>query len=303
MKNFSADIFLLYRNEPSVIVGKHQNTLAELDVKFIDEHGITVVRRLSGGGAVYHDLGNLNFTFIKNGTEGKLVDFKGFTKPIIDALSKLGVNAKFQGHNSLMVNGKKISGNAEHVYRKRVMHHGTLLFASNLEILARVLYVDMAKYSDKAVKSVRAVVTNLSDHLPKSMDINSFAEILMHDVKQIFPITEDYFFTESDVNSINHLIDTKYSTWEWNFGYSPVYSMERTIETMNHGKITIAIRVEKGVIEKMELKGSGIEIGQAEAIRFFFEGKPHHQKITIDQKLTMGFDMNLLKEISDLILI
>ncbi|PKP36179.1 MAG: lipoate--protein ligase, partial [Bacteroidetes bacterium HGW-Bacteroidetes-15] len=156
LKRFTDDIFMLYINSPSVIVGKHQNTMAEVDYHFALENDIKIVRRLSGGGAVYHDHGNLNFCFIRNGKEGALVDFKGFTKPIIEILGKLGVEAKFEGHNSLTINGLKFSGNAEHIFKQRVMHHGTLLFSSDLQALANVLYVSIDKYSDRAVKSVRA---------------------------------------------------------------------------------------------------------------------------------------------------
>ena len=147
LKNFDDEIIMLYINEPSVIVGKHQNTLAEINYTLAKQKGLSVIRRLSGGGSVFHDLGNLNFTFIKNGTPGKLVDFKGYTQPIVDALNEIGVNAEFGGHNSLLIGGKKFSGNAEHIYKNRVMHHGTILFSTNLENLAEVLYVSSDRKS------------------------------------------------------------------------------------------------------------------------------------------------------------
>jgi lipoate-protein ligase A len=254
LKNFSDNIFFLYRNQPSVIVGKHQNAIAELDFDFVEENKIAVVRRLSGGGAVYHDLGNINFCFIKNGVAGKLVDFKGYTKPIIEALEKFGVNAKFEGHNSLMVNGKKISGNAEHVHKNRVMHHGTLLFSTDLEKLARVLYVDPNRYSDSAVKSVRARVTNLSEVLPQEISIEKFANYLMDYIKEENPGSMRYELTDTDIESIKQLIDSKYSQWDWNFGYSPSYSLQRNINSAEYGLVSVWLKVERGLIDDVEIK-------------------------------------------------
>ena len=162
LRNFKENCFMLWRNRPSIIVGKHQNTLAEINVDYVKEKNIDVVRRLSGGGAVFHDLGNLNFTFIKNAEkEEALVDFKKYVEPVLEVLQHLGVNAKFEGRNDIMIDGKKISGNAEHVFKKRVLHHGTLLFSSQMADLSNALKVNPLKYQDKGGKSVRSRVTNL----------------------------------------------------------------------------------------------------------------------------------------------
>jgi lipoate-protein ligase A len=258
LKNFNDDIFLLYINEPSVIVGKHQNTMAEIDINLAQQLGVKIVRRLSGGGAVYHDKGNLNFTFIRNGSEGKLVDFKGFTKPIIDALGTLGVEAKFEGHNSLMVNGLKISGNAEHIFKNRVMHHGTLLFSSDLKVLANLLYIKQDKYADKAVKSVRASTTNISEHLASSITVSSFKEYLFKYILESFASAVKYNFSNFDIAAIEALATQKYETWEWTFGYSPSYSFERIVKQPN-GTVIIKVEVVKGFISAISFKGSGIQ--------------------------------------------
>jgi len=155
LKNFQEDIFMLWQNEASIIVGKHQNTLAEINYPYVKENGIPVIRRISGGGTVFHDLGNLNFTFIQNGEKGKLVDFRKFTDPILAVLNKMGVPAVFEGKNDLRVDGLKISGNAEHVFKNRVLHHGTLLFSSVLNDLGKALKVKTDRFTDKAVKSIR----------------------------------------------------------------------------------------------------------------------------------------------------
>ena len=153
LRNFKDDCFMLWRNKPSIIIGKHQNTLAEINLEYVKDNNIDVVRRLSGGGAVFHDLGNLNFTFIKNAKdEGSLVDFKKYIQPILEVLQSLGVNAKFEGRNDIMIDGKKISGNAEHVFKRRVLHHGTLLFLSQIADLSKALKVNPLKYQDNGVK-------------------------------------------------------------------------------------------------------------------------------------------------------
>ncbi|MBA7525299.1 Lipoate-protein ligase LplJ [subsurface metagenome] len=219
LKNFSWDCFLLYRNLPCVIIGKHQNTFSEINSEFIRKNNIKVIRRISGGGTVYHDLGNLNFTFIMNSKYGELVDFKKYTKPIIEILRDLSINAKFEGHNSLTINGKKISGNAEHICKNRVLHHGTLLFSAEIKNLVRALYADTHKYSDRAVKSVRSHVTNISDHLKTGLNIIEFRDKILDYILSNFPGASLYELTEQDEEKIRELVEKKYSDWNWNFGF------------------------------------------------------------------------------------
>lgn len=276
LKFFADDVFMLYINKPSVIVGKHQNTLAEIDYQLVKEKGIKVVRRLSGGGAVYHDLGNLNFTFIRNGSDGKLVDFRGFTQPIVDLLGELGVNAKFEGHNSLNIDGKKFSGNAEHIFKNRVMHHGTLLFDTDMQTLADILYVNLNRYSDGAVKSVRAKTTNLSEHLPSHFSIESFANHLMGFMHRTFEGSKNYQFSKEDYESIDKLITTKYSKWDWNFGYSPSYSFVRTL-TLFGKLVDVEIGVERGVVSHVNFPEQIRDIANYSAISKALKGVKHNE--------------------------
>jgi len=271
LKSYSDDIFFLYRNEPSVIVGKHQNTVAEIDADFAERNGITVVRRLSGGGAVYHDLGNLNFCFVKNGSEGNLVDFKAFTRPVIEALQQIGVHAKHEGHNSLLVNGRKISGNAEHVFKNRVLHHGTLLFSTNLEQLARVLYVDLDRFSDKAVKSVRANVVNLIDLIEPKLDELTFSNHIFDSIKAMNAHSREHSFSENDLEAIHRLAKEKFSTWEWTFGYSPAYSFTRKVDVGDE-VFWATFWVEKGVIVRLDFAE---RTSRSEDIIGFFVGQQH----------------------------
>ena len=185
-------IFILWINEPAIIVGKHQNTIEEINPEYVKEHGIHVVRRISGGGAVYHDLNNLNYTIISNEDKGADFDFRSFSKPVIDTLAELGVKAEFTGRNDLVIDGKKICGNAQAYIPGRVMHHGCLLFNTDLTVLSKALEVPKDKIESKSVKSVRSVVDNILPHLPEKITINEFADKLLEQMKTRFPEMRGY---------------------------------------------------------------------------------------------------------------
>mgnify|MGYP001041342012 CR=1 FL=1 len=254
LKNFREDCFMLWRNGPSIIVGKHQNTLAEINLDWVRKNNIKVVRRLSGGGAVFHDLGNLNFTFIVSGEDGNLVDFRKFTKPILEVLQKLDVEARFEGRNDLTIKGMKFSGNAEHVHKNRTLHHGTLLFSAVMTDLSRALKVNPLKFTDKAVKSIRSRVTNISEHLKHPMDVMEFANLIMDHIVQDYGGTHFYTYTPEDIRAIEKLRDEKYSQWEWNFGYSPKYMFEKGIRS-NGGYLEFHLNVEHGIITDLKIFG------------------------------------------------
>lgn len=283
LKNFSEDIFLLYTNSPSIIVGKHQNTMAEINHEFVTIKGIPVIRRLSGGGTVYHDLGNVNYSFITNGSKGNLVDFKKHTQPIIDVLKLLGVDACIGGKNDIRVGDRKISGNAEHIYKNRVLHHGTLLFDSKLDELNESIKVNLNAYNDKAVKSIRSHVANIKEYLKEDISIENFKEKLIAHIMALFPNPINYHLSPNDTHSINELITTKFSTWEWNYGYSPTYSLNRHINIKN-GILYIEINVEKGIINKMSIKSQLLMTERLEELEKLMAGCLH-EKDEITKKL------------------
>jgi len=253
LKNMEEDCFMLWQNEPSIIVGKHQNTLAEINYSFVKENNIPVIRRISGGGTVYHDLGNLNFTFINSGEKGKLVNFQKFTQPIIEVLNQLGVPARFEGKNDLRVNGFKISGNAEHVYKNKVLHHGTLLFCADLDFLKQAIKSFPEKYHDKAVQSVRSKVANISKFLDKDISVEIIKKKIVNHIQKSKTETSSYSLKEEDKIGINNLVQEKYNTWQWNFGYSPGYMFESKLHLQKQ-IVTIGIFVKNGVIENIELQ-------------------------------------------------
>lgn len=242
-KQFADDTFMLWRNDPSVIVGKHQNTFAEINHQFVEEKGIRVVRRISGGGTVYHDHGNLNFTFTSRAEHNQLVDFNKYNRVIVTVLGKLGIDVLTGPRNSLYIDGKKISGNAEHVYKDKVLHHGTLLFNSNIENLQNAIKPAKLSYEDKAVKSISSQVVNITDSLQVSLTIEEFAEFIIAEMLKLDSEAHIYTFTAEDIRQINLLKEEKYTTWEWNYGYSPTFSFSTIFHTGNQPfKVSISVR-------------------------------------------------------------
>ncbi|HBL75560.1 MAG: hypothetical protein A2W90_05380 [Bacteroidetes bacterium GWF2_42_66] len=254
LKNLTEDFFIIWRSERSIVVGKHQNALAEINHEFVRNNDIHVARRLSGGGTVFHDPGNVNFTFIRTVKEISEVNFKIFTQPIVQSLQKLGVDAYTTGRNDLMLDGKKISGNAEHVYKKRVLHHGTLLFNSDLSKLKGALQVDLSRFEDKSVQSNRSPVTNISGYLKEPMTVEEFSDFIFGDVQNTFQEKKTYELTEQDIAAIEALRDEKYVTWDWVYGYSPKYIFRNTISSFS-GEIKIEMSVIKGVIQEIKTEG------------------------------------------------
>lgn len=253
LKTTTEDIFMLWRNENSIIVGKNQNTLSEINYEYVKENNIKVVRRQSGGGAVFHDLGNINFTFISC-NDNSFSDFKRFTMPIIEALENLNIHAEFSGRNDLLINNQKFSGNAQYNYKNKVMHHGTLLFSSQINDLSSALKVKPSKFEGKGVKSVKSRVTNISNHLDKDMTVLEFKDYLMNFINNKDENNHIYELNTNDINEINKLVDEKYSTWQWNFGHSPKYTLNNEVK-YSGGHIEFSLNVEKGLIKEIKFFG------------------------------------------------
>ena len=253
LKNFSEDIFMLWQSEDTVVVGKHQNLLAEINYSFVREKNITVARRISGGGTVFHDAGNVNFAYMKNVSSPAEISFKRFTAPVVDALAELSVTATTSGRNDLLIGGLKISGNAEHVFKNRVLHHGTLLYNSNLDSLGQAIKVVPGKYQSKAVQSNRSPVANINSFLQNKMPVEGFIRFLLE-----FQLTKNkarfYELTETEICNIQQLSEEKFRTWEWNFGYSPKYSFQNKSE-IDGREVEVKLNTIKGIIDEINIDG------------------------------------------------
>ncbi|MDD4588796.1 MAG: lipoate--protein ligase [Parabacteroides sp.] len=249
----SQDYVILWQNEPAVIIGRNQNTVAEVNAPFIKERGIHVVRRLSGGGAVYHDFGNLNFTFIVTSEKSVVSNFEYFTKPVIQALASLGVKAEFSGRNDITIDGRKFSGNAQYWSKNRLLHHGTILFDSDLSVVQAALNVRADKIQSKGVKSVRSRVTNILPHLQNPISIAEFKETLL---KYLLPngAGQEYVLDDQEWSLVQELIERRYSQWDWNYGASPECAIEKE-ERFAGGKLELKFNITDGLIQDMNIFG------------------------------------------------
>lgn len=259
LRNLSGEgpILLFYINEPSVIIGRNQNTLEEIDPNYIKERGIRVVRRLSGGGAVYHDLGNLNFSFITSAKE-ELHNFAKFTEPVVGALNRIGVEAELRGKSDIFADGKKISGNAQYSTTKGMFSHGTLLFNTNIEEMLKSLNPRQVQVESKAVQSVRNFVTNIRDLLPAelsdSFDIFDLKQAILDEIFGRHGISV-YKLTEADWVKIDQISAERYQRWHWNYGHSPKFNIQKS-ENFPAGKVDVRIDVDGGRIKGLKIFGN-----------------------------------------------
>jgi lipoate-protein ligase A len=245
---------LFYVNQPSIIIGKNQNTFEEINVDFVRENDIIVVRRLSGGGAVYHDLGNLNFSFITKNEGDNFHNFRKFTEPVVRALHKLGVPAELSGRNDILVQGRKISGNAQFTTRGRMFSHGTLMLNTNLEDVVAALNVKAEKIESKGIKSIRSRVANISEFLDKPLSMDEFKRLLLESIFEGQSPIPEYKLTDADWQAIHEISRERYQNWDWNFGKSPKFNVQRS-RRFPIGSIDVRLNVNRGIIEGCKIYG------------------------------------------------
>jgi len=267
---------LFYINEPSIIIGKNQNTVEEINTKYVDDNNIHVVRRLSGGGAVYHDLGNLNFSFITKDDGNSFHNFKKFTEPVIEALKRLGVNAELSGRNDILAEGRKISGNAQFSTRGRMFSHGTLLFDSEMDHVVSALRVKKDKIESKGIKSIRSRVANISEFLEEKVTIEEFKKLILAYIFDGEDNIQEYKLTEADWANIHQLSKERYQNWEWNYGKSPKFNLQHS-HRFPVGQIDVRLEVNRGTIENCKIYGDFFGVGDVNEIEERLIGKRYER--------------------------
>ncbi|MCY7675857.1 lipoate--protein ligase [Bacillus safensis] len=272
---------LFYINQPSIIIGKNQNTIEEINTKYVEDNGIKVVRRLSGGGAVYHDKGNLNFSFITKDDGDSFHNFKKFTEPVIKALEKLGVKAELSGRNDIMADGRKISGNAQFATRGRIFSHGTLLFDSEIEHVVSALNVKKEKIESKGIKSIRSRVANISELMDQKMTTEEFRKILLSYIFDTNGDVPQYRLTEKDWEKIHEISRDRYQKWEWNYGRSPKFNLHHS-KRFPAGSIDLRLEVKKGMIQDCKIFGDFFGVGDIADIEKRLIGQQYDRKTISD---------------------
>ncbi len=270
------EYLMLWQNENTVVVGQNQNAEEEIDRAFVEAHGITVVRRTTGGGAVYHDLGNLNYSFITDSGDAEQITMTRFTQPVVAALQGLGLQAEAAGRNDILVEGKKVSGTAQRLVGNRILYHGTMLFDSDPSMVAGALRADPAKFQSKSSKSVRSRIGNIRSFLPKDMTLPAFWEYLKQALAQGGELQEEHL-TPEELEEVQRLRDEKYATWEWTYGRSPKYTMTNR-RKWDGGILEPRIAVEEGRITQAVFFGDFLSLTSLEPLTEALKGCPFRQE-------------------------
>ncbi|WP_217585972.1 lipoate--protein ligase [Lentibacillus saliphilus] len=281
LENFGEeDTYLLfYINKPSIIIGRNQNTVEEINTDYVDDNDIKVVRRLSGGGAVYHDEGNLNFSFITKDDGESFHNFEKFTKPVVEALNAVGVPAKLEGRNDILADGRKISGNAQFSKKGRMFSHGTLMFDSEIEHVVAALNVNKAKITSKGIKSIRSRVANVSEFLEEEMSMAAFKDMILRHIFNVADVADvpRYELTEEDWKNVHAISEKRYKNWEWNYGKSPSFNVKYS-HKFPSGLLDVRLDVKKGIIENCTIFGDFFGLGDVHVLEDKLKGVRHERQ-------------------------
>lgn len=298
------DVFILWINEPCIVVGKNQNTYEEINQTYCDEHGIHIVRRISGGGAVYHDLNNLNYTIISNNSENPF-DFKAMSQPVIETLAEMGVKAEFSGRNDLLIDDQKFCGNAQYIRGKRVMHHGCILFDVDISVLGDALKVSKDKIESKGKKSVRARVTNIKNHLEdQSITTEDFKNLLKDYMNKHYNMT-DHELTEEEEAKVQEIKRTHNDSEEWIYGRNPDFTTKRA-RRLTSGKVEAYILIKDNVIDNIKFYGDFFGVKDVQHLSDILQGvKYTHDDIkkVLEKEDIQSYFMGItLEDIVDIII-
>lgn len=275
-------LLLFYINEPSIIIGRNQNTVEEVNQRYVEEHGIHVVRRMSGGGAVYHDLGNFSYCFIQE-EHGPARDFSVFTRPVIEALHQMGVaGARLEGRNDLLIDGKKFSGNAMYIRNGRMTAHGTILYDADLDAVTAALKPRADKIESKGIKSVRSRVTNIRPYVADAYQHLNTREFRDHLLLRIFGVNSradvpEYTLSADDWAQVAAIRAERFANWDWNYGRSPAFTSER-YHKYPQGAVDFRFNVEQGGnIKEIKIYGDFFGVGDIADVEKRLTGIPYRR--------------------------
>lgn len=278
-------LLLFYINDNSIIIGKNQNTYEEVNTQYVEENNVKVVRRFSGGGAVYHDLGVLNFCFITKDDGDSFRNFKKFTQPVIDALHKMGVeDAELRGRNDLVIGDKKFSGNAMYSKNGRMTAHGTLMFDSQIDAVVGALRPKKHKLESKGIKSVRSRVTNIAPFMDdeyQNMSTKEFRERLLLNIFEV-DTTEDvkeYVLTDENWDQIDKFAEQYTANWDWNYGKSPNFDLERDARFEGVGTVEVKLDVDQGEIKEIKIFGDFFGLGEITDVEKQLKGVKYEPEV------------------------
>ncbi|MGD7045219.1 lipoate--protein ligase [Jeotgalibacillus proteolyticus] len=279
--DINQDFLLFYINEPSIIIGKNQNTIEEINTDYVEKNHIRVVRRLSGGGAVYHDLGNLNFSFITKDDGDSFHNFRKFTEPVVEALHQIGVPAELKGRNDLVVGERKISGNAQFSTKGRMFSHGTLMFDSEIDHVVSALKVRKDKIESKGIKSIRSRVANISEFMEEKVTIEEFKQLILRHIFNGEENIKEYVLTDQDWTNIRELSNERYQNWDWNYGKSPKFNLQHS-HRFPVGSVDVRLDVDKGRIENCKIYGDFFGVGDVSDIEKRLTGLRYEKHLIED---------------------
>jgi len=290
MKKFKDDkTMMIWQADNCVMIGRYQAAQSEINAAAVKKIGADVIRRATGGGTIYTDLGTLLYTFIMPAGDDESIDFSTVCRPIVSSLNKMGINAELKGRNDILIDGKKISGNAQAISGNVLCSHGSLLYDANLDLLNELLVVDEAKIKSKGISSIRSRVTNIIEHIPVKCSTREFWKKLKEALLEDGNATE-YVLAGEDIEEIEKIKNEKFGTWEWNAGHAPEFNYFNE-KRFPKGKVSVSLDINSGVVGHCRINGDFLGLMPIEPIESIIKGTPYRYEEMKSKLSNIDFDI------------